>query len=70
MTVIVTILILLSLLVGFFGFSNLTVATQGVGLLAAAVLLAILARIAQAAGHHYELKSLLRRREQDTVADQ
>ena len=49
------VLIVLSLFVAFFGLLTLSNATLGVGVMAGACLLAILARIAQAHQHHREL---------------
>ena len=57
MTVVLVVLACLGALVGFVFASQ---ATMGVALLAAACLLAIFARIAQASSHHDELKRLLR----------
>ena len=57
MTVVLVVLARLGALVGFVFASQ---ATMGVAILAAACLLAILARIAQASSHHDELKRMLR----------
>ena len=51
MSVLVWLLILLALLLGAVGLLTLTQATMGAGMIAAACLAGILARIAQAAGH-------------------
>ena len=56
MVILLVILAILALVVGFFTLSQ---ATLGVGLLAAACLFGILGRIAQAAQHQTELKTLL-----------
>ena len=45
-------LVVAAILVGAMGFLQLSNATLGVGILCSACLLAILARIAQAADHH------------------
>jgi len=55
----VILLVLLALLIGPAGFMLLSNATTGVGVIALACLFAILARIAQAAEQHKELKNLL-----------
>jgi hypothetical protein len=56
MVILLVILAILALVIGFFTLSQ---ATMGVGILAAACLFGILARIAQAAQHQTELKTLL-----------
>lgn len=56
MVILLVILAILALVVGFFTLSQ---ATLGVGLLAAACLFGILGRIAQAAQHQTELKTLM-----------
>ena len=50
-----TVLIVVSILAGLVGLLALSNATMGVGIMAGACLLAILARIAQAHEHHREL---------------
>jgi len=57
-------LIVLALLAGFGGLMFLSNATTGVGVICFACLFAILARIAQAAEQHKELKSVLEIRSQ------
>lgn len=59
-------LVLLALVLWFFGFAMLTQATQGVGAVAMACLLAILARMAQAAEHQ---RVLLRHLQGDAASD-
>ena len=49
------ILVILALISGVIGFFSISQATTGVGFLAAACLLAILARISQADKHHKEV---------------
>ena len=46
---------LLAVLLAMFGAASLSQATAGVGVLCLALLLAIFARMAQAAGHHREM---------------
>ena len=53
---VIAILVLASLALAVYGAIQLTQATLGVGALAGAVLLAVLARISQAADHHAELR--------------
>ena len=55
-------LIVVALLVGLIGFGFLSNATSGVGIIAWACLFAILARIAQAAEQHKEIRAILDRR--------
>lgn len=55
-------LILLAIALAVFGAGKVTQATLGVGLIALAIFVAVLARIAQAADHHAELR---RWRDQD-----
>ena len=62
------ILILLGLLALVFGFFQLSEATLGVGGIAIACFLGILARLAQAARHHEELMSRVEQRDNRTVA--
>jgi hypothetical protein len=52
-------LIILALVVGFFGAMSLTQATLGVGIICSACLIGILGRIAQAYEQHRELRKLL-----------
>jgi hypothetical protein len=52
-------LVLLAILIALGAGFNLTQATLGVGLMALACLVAILARLAQAAAQHAELKRLI-----------
>jgi hypothetical protein len=47
-----TVLLLLGLVLGFFGILMLSEATRGVGLICAGCLLAVWGRIMQASGHH------------------
>lgn len=61
-------LIMLAFLAGAFlsvfsGLDSLTQATKGVGLICAGVFSAILARMAQASGHHIEVMRALRTKE-------
>ena len=59
--VVFAILVLASLALAVFGAEYLTQATLGVGAIAGAVLIAVLARISQAADHQAELRKLLER---------
>ena len=54
-----TILVVLALIAAAAGAFMLTQATTGAGLIALACFLGILARLAQARGHHTQLKRLL-----------
>lgn len=57
----------LSLLLWFFGFAMLTQATQGVGAVAMACLIAILARVAQAGEQHRAVMKALAARDVPTA---
>lgn len=59
MVILLVILAMIALVVGFFTLSQ---ATMGVGILAAACLFGIFARIAQAADHQAQIKALLQER--------
>jgi hypothetical protein len=48
-------LVVVSIIVGVFGFFSLSQATMGIGIICGACLLGILARIAQASKHQEEL---------------
>lgn len=52
-------LVILAILIALGAAASLTQATVGVGLMALACLVAIFARLAQASGHHAELKRLI-----------
>lgn len=54
-----TLLVVLAVLAGILGVSRLSEATLGVGILAGACLLGILARVAQADEQHNKLTNLL-----------
>lgn len=56
-----TLLVVLSLGLGFLGFAMLSEATSGVGAIALGCLIAILARIQQASEHHAAAKKLAQR---------
>lgn len=62
--IVITILVLVAIALGLWGADRLTQPTLGVGLICAAVLVAVLARIAQAADHHAELRRLLERQKE------
>lgn len=62
-SIVQTILVALAVLVGVFGGLSLSQATMGAGLMAAACLLGILARMVQASHHQSELHALLLRRD-------
>jgi hypothetical protein len=54
-------MVVLALLAGLGGFTSLSQATMGVGIICIGCLLAILGRIAQAAEQHRDIKTLLER---------
>jgi hypothetical protein len=56
------ILLVFALLGGIVGFMFLSNATTGVGIIAFSCLIAILARVAQAAEQHREIKAILEQR--------
>lgn len=60
---VLAVLVLVSIGLGLYGMDRLSQATLGVGVLCGAVLVAVLARICQAADHHAELRKLLQRPE-------
>ena len=53
------VLVVVAMLVAFFGFASLSQATMGVGFIGGGCLLAILARIVQASEHQSQLRALL-----------
>lgn len=59
--IVIVFLILASVALALYGASQLTQVTLGVGAICGAVLIAVLARISQAADHHTELRRLLER---------
>lgn len=61
--IVLTALLLLSIVLGLYGANMLSQATQGVGVICLSVLVAVLARIAQASDHHAEIRRLLEDRE-------
>ena len=63
MRVIAIVTLLVSLFVVFFGFTAISQATLGVGILAAGVWLAVIGRIAQASAQHEDVMNALRKRD-------
>jgi amino acid transporter len=58
---VIGILVLASIGLGLYGADHLTQATLGVGVVCVGVLVAVIARIAQAADHHAELRRIFER---------
>ena len=59
--VVLAILVLVAIGLAVFGSYFLTAETVGVGMIGGAILIAILARMSQAADHHADLRKLLER---------
>ena len=61
--IVLVILVLAAIALALYGADHLTQATVGVGAICFGVFVAVLARIAQAADHHAELRRILERAE-------
>lgn len=58
---VLAVMVLVAIALAVWGSDRLTQATQGVGIICLAVFVAVLARLAQAADHHAELRRILER---------
>jgi hypothetical protein len=62
---VLAVLVLAAIAVAIYGALQLTVATLGVGAVALAIFIAVLARIAQAADHHADLREMIESRSRE-----